>query len=80
MITFYDFRNTDHENPHKYPLQGYIILKTKKKMLIWIRCDGDPLFNHSLHGFFVVPPSIYLYEIYIAKNFWNALKYFIKKL
>ena len=37
MRTFYDFRSDYcYENPKKYPLQGYVLLKNKNYWLCWI--------------------------------------------
>jgi hypothetical protein len=36
--------------------------------------------NQSIKGFIVAPRSIYLYDVYLATGFWDALKKFIKKV
>jgi len=75
MKTFYDNRTLDIHNPIKYPLQGYVILSYKNKWLLWIDKDSHYLSgSQSIKGFIVCPKTIYLYNVYIAKNFWDALK------
>ena len=79
MKTFYDYRGNDFKNPKKHPLQGRVILKSKKIWLCKIYKDkhlSDA--NRGIDGFIVAPRTIYLYDVYIAKSFWDALKYFIK--
>jgi hypothetical protein len=75
------------KDAQKYPVQGRVILKSKNYWLCWIYKDGPCLEvydNWNLKkqrlnkGFIVAPRTIYLYNIYIAKSFWDALKYFIK--
>jgi hypothetical protein len=79
MRTFYDFRDTDYKNPNKYPLQGYVLLKTKHLWLCWIYRDSHILgFNQTIKGFIVSPKTIYLYNVYLAKSFWDAVKYLFK--
>lgn len=78
MRTFYDFRNQDNKDPKKYPVQGRVIFKSKFYWLIWLPRDVHPLDRHNLHGFIVAPRTIYLYNIYIGRGFWDAFKYFIK--
>lgn len=79
MRTFYDFRGRDYQNPHKYPLQGRVILKSKYKWLLWVYADNHVLAqNQFIKSFVVAPRSIYLSNVYIAKSFWDALKYFIR--
>lgn len=79
MRTFYDFRSMDYQNPKKEPLQGQVIFKTKNWWLCWIYRDSHKLINHSpIRGFIVAPRTIYLYNVYIASSFWDAVKYFIK--
>jgi hypothetical protein len=82
MRTFYDFRGDYcYENPKKYPLQGYVLLKSKNYWLCWIYRDGHMVaMNQSIKGFIVAPRSIYLYDVYLATGFWDALKKFIKKV
>jgi len=76
MRLFYDFRSTDFTNPKKYPLQGYVLLKTKKFWLCWIY--KDPQYR-MIKGFIVTPKSIYFHNIYIAKSFWDAFKYLFRQ-
>lgn len=80
MRTFYDFRNNNFKTPHKYPLQGVVILSTKDFWLCWIYKDSYLMSsNQSIKGFIVAPKTIYLYNVYIAKSFWDAFKYLLKK-
>jgi hypothetical protein len=80
MRTFYDFRADDrYEDPKKYPLQGYVLLKSKYYWLCWIYRDGNVVgMGQSIKGFIVAPRTIYLYNVYLATGFWDALKQFIK--
>ena len=79
MRTFYDYRGLPSADAKKYPVEGRVILKSKKYWLCWIYKDNHWLDRQKLNkGFIVAPRTIYLYDIYIATSFWNALKYFIK--
>jgi len=79
MRTFYDYRDVKQEDAKNHPVQGKVILKNKKYWLCWIYKDKHCLEEQTLKkGFIVAPRTIYLYNIYIAKSFWDALKYFIK--
>ena len=79
MRTFYDYRGLPSTDAKKYPVEGRVILKSKKYWLCWIYKDNHWLDGQKLNkGFIVAPRTIYLYDIYIATSFWNALKYFIK--
>jgi hypothetical protein len=79
MRTFYDFRTTDFNDPKKYPLQGYVLIKTKMFWLCWIYKDESYLDSkQTIRGFIVAPKTIYLYNVYIAKSFWDAIKYLLK--
>jgi hypothetical protein len=78
MRTFYDYRGVKREDATKYPMQGIVILKSKKYWLCWIYKDNHRLEGQKLKkGFIVAPRTIYLYNIYIAKSFWDALKYYL---
>lgn len=80
MRTFYDFRSGDFNNPQKYPLQGYVLLKTKKFWLCWIYKDKYlGLWTQTLKGFIVAPKSIYIHNVYLATSFWDAVKYLFKR-
>jgi hypothetical protein len=79
MRTFYDYRRVKREDAQKYPVQGRVILKSKKYWLCWIYKDNHGLDGQKLKkGFIVAPRTIYLYNIYFPKSFWDAVKYFIK--
>ena len=79
MRTFYDYRGLPSADAKKYPVEGRVILKSKKYWLCWIYKSNHWVEKQKLNkGFIVTPRSIYLYDIYIATSFWNALKYFIK--
>jgi hypothetical protein len=79
MRTFYDYRGVKREDAKKYPIQGRVILKSKKYWLCWIYKDNHWLDAQKLKkGFIVAPRTIYLYNIYFPKSLWDALKYFIK--
>lgn len=71
MKRFYDYRERLWTDPKKYPLDGYVILKYKKYWLCWIK--KTDLGNSNLHGFIVVPKSIYLYNVYKAKNLLDGI-------
>jgi hypothetical protein len=77
MRTFYDFRDSADGDATKYPMQGIVILKSKKYWLCWIYKDKHCLNQYLNKGFIVAPRTIYLYNIYIAKSFWDALKYYL---
>ena len=80
MRTFYDYRHLKQSDAQKYPVQGRVILKSKKYWLCWIYKDNHWLEGQKLKkGFIVAPRTIYLYNIYIAKSFWDALRYLIKE-
>jgi hypothetical protein len=81
MRTFYDYRGMRREDAQKYPVQGRVILKSKKYWLCWIYKDDNWFLEKQKlnKGFIVAPRTIYLYDIYIAKSFWDALRYLIKK-
>lgn len=79
MRTFYDYRDVDYKNPQKYPLQGRVILKSKKWWLLWIYKDSNHMMSQFIEGFIVTPRTIYLYNVYLGTSFWDAFKYFIKK-
>lgn len=75
MKTFYDYRNIDRTNPKKYPLQGYVLIKYKEKWLLWIKNDTKHLnMSQLIKGFIVCPKTIFLYDIYLAKNLRDGLK------
>ncbi len=78
MRTFYDVRFiTFRSSPRELPLQGRLILKNKRKSLLWIPED---FYNKSnISGFVVAEASIYIRRPYLAKGFWDALKYYFKK-
>lgn len=78
MITFYDNRDLDWENSEKNPIQGYVLLKKKQFWFIWIRKDRINILSR-ITGFLVAPRTIYLYDIYVAKDFWDGLIHFIKR-
>jgi len=79
MRTFYDYRSGNKSNPMENPVQGRVILKSKKYWLCWVRKDRSWFDKQVLNqGFIVAPRTIYLYDIYIATSFWDALKHFIK--
>jgi hypothetical protein len=80
MRTFYDFRTPDYANPHKHALQGYVLLKTKHLWLCWIYRDKQHVlgYNQTIKGFIVAPRTIYLYNVYLAKSFWDGVKYLFK--
>lgn len=80
MRTFYDFRGDDcYKDPKKYPLQGYVLLKSKYYWLCWIYRDGHVVgMGQSIKGFIVAPRTIYLHNVYLGKGFWDTLKQFIK--
>ena len=79
MRTFYDYRGLPRADAQKYPIEGKVILKSKNYWLCWIYKDDNWVEKQKLNkGFIVAPRTIYLYNIYIAASFWDALKYFIK--
>ncbi len=80
MKTFYDWRSADHKDPRKYPLQGRVILKNKNFWICKIYTDSysELLDLCKIKGYIVAPRSIYLFNVYLATSFWDALKYFIK--
>ena len=81
MRTFYDFREADYANQKKFPLEGYVILKNKYFWLCWIYKDKNHMNSGQLlKGYIVAPRTIYLHNVYIAKSFWDGLKYFLKKI
>jgi hypothetical protein len=81
MKTFYDFRTPDWNNPKKFPLQGKVIFRLKDKWLLWIYHDKNSILdgNQLIKGFIVCPKTIYLYDIYLAKNIWDSFRYLFKK-
>jgi hypothetical protein len=81
MRTFYDYRHLKLLDAKKYPIQGRVILKSKKYWLCWIYKDSNSFIETQRlnKGFIVAPKTIYLYNIYIATSFWDALKYFVKQ-
>ena len=79
MRTFYDYRGLPSADAKKYPVEGRVILKSKKYWLCWIYKSNHWAETQKIpKGFIVAPRTIYLYDIYIATSFWNSLKYFIK--
>ena len=80
MKTFYDYRHQKQSDAKKYPVQGKVIFKSKNFWLCWIYKDQNWFLERQKlnQGFIVAPRTIYLYDIYIAKSFWDAFKYFIK--
>lgn len=70
MRTFYSIRNGNIKEPKKYPLQGRVILKWKNKWLLKIYKNDDTI----LKGYIVCPKTIYLFDVYIATSFKDALK------
>ena len=74
MRTFYDFRSPIWTEPKKYPMQGRVILKWKDKWLLKIYKDGHITDVTPFKNYIVCPKTIYLYDIYIAKSFWDGLK------
>ena len=80
MRTFYDYRGwPSAADAKKYPVEGRVILKSKKYWLCWIYKSNHWAETQKIpKGYIVAPRTIYLYDIYIATSFWNALKYFIK--
>ena len=78
MRTFYDFRDTDFKNPKKYPLQGYVILKNKKFWFLWIYKDVKDI-KQFIKSFIVAPRTVYLYDVYMAKGFWDGLFNYLKR-
>ena len=79
MRKFYDYRGLPPADSQKYPVEGIVILKSKKYWLCWIYKDNHWLDGQKLKkGFIVAPRTIYLYNIYFPKSFWDAVKYFIK--
>ena len=79
MRIFYDFRSKCYDGPKKYPLQGYVLIKTKGFWLCWIYKDKHILDStQSIKKFIVAPKTMYLYNVYIAKSFWDAVKYLLK--
>jgi hypothetical protein len=80
MRKFYDYRGLPPADAQKFPIEGKVILKSKKYWLCWIYKDPNWFLERQKlsKGFIVAPRTIYLYDIYIATSFWNALKYFIK--
>jgi hypothetical protein len=82
MRIFYDWRDIDRKAPKKKPLQGYKILGTKDLWLCWIHKDKyllNTFQQQGIKGFIVSPKSIYLYDVYMAKSLWDALKYMFRK-
>lgn len=69
MKTFYDFRTANVSDPKAIPLKGLVLLKTKKKWMLWIKNNG----------IIVCPRTVYLYNWYIPKNIIDAIKYLFKK-
>jgi hypothetical protein len=80
MKTFYDYRHLKQSDAKKYPVQGRVILKSKNFWLLWISKDSNWFLGTQKpsQGFIVAPRTIYLYNVYIASSFWDAIKYFIK--
>jgi len=78
MRTFYDFRTPNWKEPTKYPMQGRVILKWKKHWLLKIYKDPSFPDRTPFDGYIVCPKTIYLYDVYISKSFWDALKYLLK--
>ena len=78
MRTFYDFRTPNWKEPTKNPMQGRVILKWKKHWLLKIYKDPSFPDRTPFDGYIVCPKTIYLYDVYISKSFWDALKYLLK--
>lgn len=76
MRTFYDWRSLDRKTPEKILLQGIVLWKTKKKWLLWIRRDHNIIASDRMHGYIIAPRTIYLYNVYIARSLWDAIKHF----
>jgi len=80
MRTFYDFRTPDYKNPEKHSMQGRVILKWKNYWLLKIYKDPTLLGSRTpFNGYIVCPQTIYLYDVYIAESFWDALRYLFFK-
>jgi hypothetical protein len=47
MRTFYDYRGMRREDAQKYPVQGRVILKSKKYWLCWIYKDDNWFFRKT---------------------------------
>ena len=78
MRTFYDFRTPNWKEPQKLPMQGRVILKWKNYWLLKIYKDNSLHDKTPFNGYIVCPKTIYLYDVYIAKSFWDAIKYLFK--
>ena len=81
MRTFYDWRDTSFTNPKAFPLDGRVIIKTKRFWLCWIYKEKvSPEPPTAIGGFIVAPRTVYLYDVYLAKSFWDAFKHLIKRI
>ena len=73
MKTFYDWRHTSQTHSDEFSFKGRLIIKTKGLWLIKIPRESNT--KYGLKGYIVVDASIYIYNAYIAKGLWDALKY-----
>jgi hypothetical protein len=74
MRLFYDSRGFYRsKNKNTQLLLGRVLWKRKDYWLLWISPSDS-----QITGFIVTPKTVYLYNIYLATNLWDAFKYFLK--